>query len=297
MISRKHARAIGSRVKLVVCDMDGTLLNERHDISAEDLAAIRRAKEKGVFVTLCSGRIFSMLEHYVNLTGIRGPLIAANGAHIVDTVSGETLWEKPMDQEEAIRLLDFCRDMGMDYSVLAREACAFSSNSIRVQRFLRYNQIACSKGEREIPMRIFDSSHACVRHMKIDKILIQQLRAGHFEQAQQFIRSHTDFRYTSSEPGLLDVSASGVTKGEGVRRLAHTLGIPLEQICAFGNYENDISMFSVVGLPVAMENSSPGAMASALAVTRSNEESGVAWGLYEYILDKNMDMVERSDAI
>lgn len=48
MIRPMHARAIGSRIKMVVCDLDGTLLNERHDISADDLAAIDRAKEKGV---------------------------------------------------------------------------------------------------------------------------------------------------------------------------------------------------------------------------------------------------------
>lgn len=284
MISPMHARAIGSRVKLVVCDLDGTLLNERHDISPDDLAAIRRVNEKGVFVSLCSGRIFSMLEHYVNLTGICGPLIAANGAHIVDTVSGKTLWEKPMDNEEAIRLLDFCRDAGMDYGVLAREGCAFSSNSIRVQRLLRYNQMARSKGEREVPVQVFGSNHDSVQHMKIDKILVQQLQTGHFEQAQQFIRAHTNFWDTSSEPGLLDVSAPGITKGEGVRHLAQVLNIPLEQTCAFGNYENDISMFSVVGLPIAMENSSQGAKACALAITRSNEESGVSCGLYDYIL-------------
>lgn len=284
MISRMHARIIGSRVKLVVCDLDGTLLNEQHGISADDLAAIRQANKKGVFVTLCTGRIFSMLEHYVKLTDVRGPLIAANGAHIVDTVSGKTLWEKPMDNDEAVRLLDFCRDAGMDYGVLAREGCVFSSNSIRVQRLLRYNQIARGKGGREISIQVFGSSHTCIQDMKIDKILVQQLRPGQFEEARQFISTQTSLWHTSSEPGLLDVSAEGITKGEGVRRLADIMGVSLEQTCAFGNYENDIPMFSAVGLPIAMGNSSPGAKKSSLVVTRSNEESGVAWGLIEYIL-------------
>ncbi len=284
MVNQIDARVIGSRVKLVVCDLDGTLLNGKHEISLNDQAAIREADKKGVFVTLCTGRIFPMLEHYVNLTGIRGPLIAANGAHIVNTVTGKTLWEKPVDNEDAIHLLDFCRDAGMDYSVLAREGCIFSSNSIRVKRFQIYNQIARSKGEKEIPMRVFGSSHNCIEHMKIDKILVQELVQGQFEEAQQFIRENTDLWYTSSEPGLLDVSAPGVTKGEGVRRLADILGIPLAQTCAFGNYDNDISMFSVVGLPIAMSNSSQGAMECALVVTQSNEESGVAVGLLEYIL-------------
>lgn len=115
--------------------------------------------------------------------------------------------------------------------------------------------------------------------------MIQQLQTDHYERARQFLRAHTNLWFTSSEPGLLEVSAPGITKGEGVRRLACIMDIPLKQICAFGNYDNDISMFSVVGLSIAMENSSPGAKAGALAVTRSNEESGVAYGLRKYILE------------
>jgi Cof subfamily protein (haloacid dehalogenase superfamily) len=284
LISPAAAREIGRRIKLVVCDLDGTLLNARHQISAGDLAAIRLANEKGIFVTVCSGRIVSMLEYYAKSVEIRGPLIAANGGHIIDTVSWKTLWEKPMDPEGVLGLLDFCRNIGMDYGVLSRQGCFFSPNSVRIQRFYRYNQIASGKGEREIPIGVIGNSHAFVREMKIDKVLIQQLKMDQLEQAQQFISRHTDFWYTSSEPGLLDVSAPGITKGEGVRRLAQIMNIPLEQTCAFGNYENDISMFSVVGLPIAMGNSSTGAKASALVVTRSNEAGGVGWGLRTYLL-------------
>jgi len=153
-----------------------------------------------------------------------------------------------------------------------------------VQRFYRYNQLAREKGEREIPIEFFEKDHDCVRKMKIDKVLIQQLRPGQFEQAKRFITTHTKLGYTSSEHGLLEVSAPGISKGEGVRRLAQMMKIPLEQTCAFGNYENDISMFSVVGLAIAMANSSPGAKAKATVMTKSNNESGVGWGLRNYIL-------------
>lgn len=66
--------------------------------------------------------------------------------------------------------------------------------------------------------------------------------------------------------------------------MAQMMKIPLEQTCAFGNYDNDISMFSVVGLAIAMANSSPGAKARAAVITKSNQESGVGWGLRHYIL-------------
>lgn len=284
MTNRTIVREIGKHVKLVVCDLDGTLLNKHHEISEEDLAAIDQASKKGIFVTVCSGRIVPMLEHYIKLSGIRGPLIAANGGHIIDTVSQKTLWEKPIEGEEVIPLLDFCRSADMDYGVLTRDGCFFSPNSIRVQRLYRYNQIASEQGERIIPIDFFGNNHNCVRGMKIDKILVQELQAGQFEQARQFITTHTKLWYTSSESGLLDISAPDVTKGEGVRRLAQMMNIPLKQTCAFGNYENDISMFSVVGLAIAMENSSPAAKASAMTVTKSNMESGVGWGIRNYIL-------------
>lgn len=284
MVISNEGRKIGKEIKLVVCDLDGTLLNERHEISNDDLAAIEQARKQGIFVTVCSGRIVSMLEHYIKTIGICGPLIAANGGHIIDTVSRKTLWEKTLKGEEVIPLLDYCRRAGMDYGVLAREGCFFSDNSIRVQRLYRYNQIARAKGEREIPIGFFSNDHNCVRDLKIDKILIQQLQPGQFEQARQYVTTHTEFGYTSSEHGLLEVSAPGISKGKGVRRLAQMMKIPLEQTCAFGNYDNDISMFSVVGLAIAMANSSPGAKARAAVITKSNQESGVGWGLRHYIL-------------
>ena len=284
LVNESKGREFRKKIKLVVCDLDGTLLNERHEISEENIEAIEQARRQGVYITVCSGRIVSMLEHYIKPIGIRGPLIAANGGHIIDTVSHETLWEKTLKGEEVIPILDYCRYAGLDYGVLAREACFFSDNSIRVQRFYRYNQLAREKGEREIPIEFFEKDHDCVRKMKIDKVLIQQLRPGQFEQAKRFITTHTKLGYTSSEHGLLEVSAPGISKGEGVRRLAQMMKIPLEQTCAFGNYENDISMFSVVGLAIAMANSSPGAKAKATVMTKSNNESGVGWGLRNYIL-------------
>lgn len=284
MIDFNLARSIGKNIRLVVCDLDGTLLNERFDISCENLKAIRRAQEKGIFVTICTGRIYRMTEYYVKLMDLRGPLVNANGACIVDSSLEKTIWERTLDYYQVKDLLEFCRDIGMDYGVLGREGGAYSLNSTRVNRILGYNDIARSHGEREIPVSVLDSDHECVKNMKIYKILIQQVREGQLDQIRSFIDEHTDLGYTSSEPGLLDVSARGISKGDGVRKLAALMDIPLEQTCAFGDYENDKSMFSVAGLSIAMENSSQSVKSSAMIVTRSNREDGVAYGLNKYIL-------------
>ena len=100
----------------------------------------------------------------------------------------------------------------------------------------------------------------------------------------EYIRSIGSLSYTSSEPGLLDVSAPGVDKGEGVRHLARLLGLEKQKIAVFGDFLNDIPLFDQAGLPIAMGNGDEITKAHALAITASNDEDGVARAIRRYIL-------------
>lgn len=275
---------LGRRIRLIVCDLDGTLLDSRKRISGASLAAIGKAREKGVFVTICSGRVHQMLYAYSRELGIRGPLAAANGAVILDTRGGEMLYRKIIDPAVALPLLRFCEQNGMDYAALAAKGCYFSRGSARIRRFEQYNLIAAADGVPPAPLSFFDGDHGPALSDEIYKILIYELREERARAARDFIKSCGGLGWTSSEKGLLDVSAAGVSKGDAVRRLAAMLDIPLRQVCVFGDYCNDISMMEAAGLPIAMGNAHQTVKNAALAVTAGNDEDGVARGIEEYIL-------------
>lgn len=293
-------REAGRNIRLIICDLDGTLLNGRKLISPANLAAVREAQARGIFVTLCSGRVHPMLEVYSRTLDIRGPLIAANGGVIFDTQEGKILYRNLAEREKIYCLLRFCLEQGLDHIAVTSRACWYSGNSRRIRRFEQYNDIARADKLRPIPLRRFgaategaategaagddDSGYWEALKDDIYKVLISGLLPKEQILIEAYIRSLGGLSNTSSEPDLLDVSAEGVNKGNGVRILAERLGLAKEQICAFGDYWNDIPMLEAAGLPIAMGNGDSRIKASALAITGSNDEDGVASAIKKYIL-------------
>lgn len=276
--------ARGRVIKLIVCDLDGTLLDGGKRISGASLAAIERARERGVFTTLCTGRVHTMLRAYSRRLRIDGPLIAANGAVILDARDDRILRQRTVDPGAALGLLTFCAQNGVDCALLASHGCFFSRGSARIRRFEEYNDIARAEGLPEIPLHFFGDGFREALAGDIYKILVLETGNEEKKTVEAYLAGLPAFDRTSSDEGLLDISARGVSKGEGVRRLARMLGVSKREICVFGDYCNDIPMMEQAGLPIAMGNAHESVKGAALAVTEGNDEDGVARGIERYIL-------------
>ncbi|MEE4194697.1 MAG: HAD-IIB family hydrolase, partial [Anaerolineae bacterium] len=222
-------KELGRKIKVIICDLDQTLLNSQKQISQNNLEAIRAAQAKGIFVTICSGRIFTMLETYARDLSIEGPLISTNGAALVDCPGGKILASHPIERQTALQILENAAINDFDYAALTPTACYFSANSIRVQRFLQYNEIASAQGMVTIPIRYLDGFHDQIEG-SIFKILIQQLITGDLEKASVFLNEISGISVTNSEEGLLDVMKAHVDKGTGVVELRDFLGVEKAEV-------------------------------------------------------------------
>lgn len=276
-------KELGRNIKVIICDLDQTLLNSLKQISQKNLEAIRAAQAKGIFVTICSGRIFTMLETYARDLAIDGPLISTNGAAIVNCPDGSILVSHPIERHTALQILENTSSSNFDYAVLTPTACYFSRNSIRIQRFLQYNEIASAQGMETIPIRYLDGFHDGIEG-DILKILIQQLRPGDLEKASGMLREISGISVTNSEEGLLDVMKAHVDKGTGVVELRDLLGVDKGEVCVFGDYLNDLPMFLEAGFPIAMGNAHESLKENALVVTDHFDDDGIATAIDEYIL-------------
>ena len=277
---RKTARD----VKLIVLDLDGTLLNSKKTISSANLAAIEAARERGIFVTVCTGRIPEMTEAYSRLLGIKGFYIAANGAVIFDTRDNSMPYRECIDNKEAGLLLKFCAQRGFDHIAAAVDGCYYSEGSNRIKRFEQYNEIAGKDNLRQIPLHPFNSGFHSVTDMQIYKLLISGLSTEEQLETGQYIETLPRLGFTSSEHQLLDVIAPGVDKGTGVQNLARLMGINMKEICVFGDYHNDIPMFDTAVFSVAMGNGDDAVKNRASVVTGTNDEDGVATAIEKYFL-------------
>lgn len=270
-------------IRLVVCDMDGTLFRGDKSISEENRAAIRRAKEQGIRFSVCTGRIQPMTEYYLKDLQLDTPVITANGALIWDPVEKKTLWDLPMEEGEVLSIMEFCREHDLDYCALTMGKSYFSRDNVRKQRFVQYNSIAAAHGFLPMELEEFDESFHCLKGKKVYKVLIYETKEGHGSLARTYLDTLKETGYTSSEDRLIDIAHRLVNKGYGLTKLAELLHIPLEAVCAMGDYDNDVPMLKVSGFPVAMGNGCDSVKKAAAFITKTNEESGVAWAMNQFL--------------
>lgn len=269
---------------MIVTDLDQTLLSSDATLSDENLAAIRAAEAKNVFVTICSGRIYTMLEAYARILDIDGPIITTNGAAIVDGRSGKLLSVHPIAREAVVRVLDFARERNYDYSALTGEVSYFSPNSLRIKRFERYNEIAKAEGINGMRLEVFAGREYANCCYDVLKLLLYQVPEDEFAEVVAFLDNTPGISYTSSDEGLLDIMAAGVGKGAGVEEVRRIMGLEKDQVCVFGDFLNDLPMFEQAGLTVAVANAHEVLKENAMYVTDTNDQAGVGKAIEALIL-------------
>ncbi|MDR2175994.1 MAG: Cof-type HAD-IIB family hydrolase [Synergistaceae bacterium] len=284
MVKRTGNAENAAKIRMIVCDMDGTLLDSERRISERTLDTILEARRKGVVTTICSGRIHPMLGVYVRRLALDIPFIAANGGVVFDPVRGEILHQETLPPEEARLLFDFCGRNGLDYCALGSEGGFFSPGGRCVRRFELYNRVAEETGAETIPLQLFDAGHRNALRTPLHKSLIYRDDKRAEVLVEEFLKPREALEYIFSDAFVLDVTVAKVNKGCGVNQLARILGVEKEEICVFGDYYNDLPMFREAGLAVAMGNACAKVKESADIVTSANDDDGVAEAIERYIL-------------
>jgi hydroxymethylpyrimidine pyrophosphatase-like HAD family hydrolase len=279
------------RYRLLAVDLDGTLLNCRREIPAENLAALRAAADAGVRIAVVTGRRFPALRRYVEPLESAGldPFVVGNsGALIRRGLSGEILLRCLLPIATATRVLEIADREGMEplvhdgpdaegHLLLRETARAHPSMS----RYLNpsYPQpiwVSAIRLERA-PVQIgFTGGVEEVRAF-LSTLEVELARSGH-----EASLARTE--YLDEDLSLLDVLAKTATKYDALRYLAALLGIELSSTMAIGDNWNDLGMLERAGLGVLMANAADELRKRGLAATRSNDEAGVAYAISRYLL-------------
>lgn len=270
-------RLAPNKYRLLVTDMDGTLLDQNKQIPKENFEALQELSEKGIKIVIASGRIFSMLEHYYKEMPFVSYVISSNGASIDDVKNMKTIKQHVINKDMVLRVQKYCKDMDFECNILARSACYFPDVSIRKYRFDQYNEIALASGLNPMILKNHDSLHELKD--EVEKILIYEKDAIKLELMKRFIDEHTNLSYTISDHNLLDISVKGVSKGHALEELLEHLKLEANKVIVFGDFENDESMFLKESYNIAMENAVESLKKAADFVTKSNQASGIAYAI------------------
>ncbi|MFC4802072.1 Cof-type HAD-IIB family hydrolase [Neobacillus sp. GCM10023253] len=259
--------------KLVVLDMDGTLLNNDHQVSNANKEAIHRLKQEGTSVVLASGRPYESIYPYVKDLEIDLPIIAANGALIKNPVSNEVYYSTGLPIHLAKEIIQYGQENQYPISLyFDGEVHTFNESMIKVHWELE-----------KLKARV-------INKVEEDKDLYKIIYANTPPKIEEAFK-HLEQKYkeklyiTRSDDVYLDVMNINASKGKALHQLMDRLNILSHEVVVMGNSYNDIAMFEVAGLAIAMDNASQEVKDAADFVAKSNNDDGVAYAVDRYILN------------
>ncbi len=267
------------KYKLLVTDIDDTLLTTDKRITQNVMQAISKAQDAGVTIAIASGRLPIGVRPYVEALRIRergGAYLAFNGGLILDA-QDHILHADVLDAKYLPAVVRALRPY--DVAVLVHQ---------HDKIFTDNNQNSYAYTEPEAlhqPLHLLDDLLTDV-DWDLHKILI----AGEPEllkEVEPVLKAQfgDELDIFLSAPWFLDVMPKGVTKGAGIRWLADRMGISVDEVIACGDSYNDLSMIEAAGLGVAMANAEEGLKAAADYVTeRDCDHDGIAEVVEKFIL-------------
>lgn len=260
-------------IRLAALDIDGTLLD--HDLILRDRtrAAIRAAVAHGAIVVLATGRMPSSVRPLAEAIGLRGPLIAYQGALIRELPApgepgpGRLLHHEPLPAEVAKAAVRWSYAQGLRPHLNHLERFIVPEDDPNAED---YSLFLGARAE------LVDDLEAAIEHpiTKVIAVAETPLPDGVLAAARAEFEGRAS--PTISHPRFLEFVAPGVSKGRAVRWLAHRLGVPLEQTLAIGDQHNDIEMLRAVGHGVAMAGAPAEVRAAACYLAPPVGEEGAA---------------------
>ena len=295
MISKlaKADDVIIMQYKLVAIDIDGTLLNSRNEIPAENIQTIRELRQRGVRFVVVTGRPDVMAREYVNTLGINAPILGCNGATMRDVVSGETYYCKSIPFRPLTELYNYFQTAGLYARYYGLDTVySFNPYEFDEQRnpFAHFSKQLAKHMDFKV---IAGIDELIASGEKIIKLMYPVSDPELLKPVQQQLRLIDGVEVFRASKLSLDVVATGISKGVALLDYALSLGIDRSELVAIGDSENDLSMLQAVGLPVAMGNASAGVKSACALVTASNDDAGVSKALREIFAMELLNAVIR----
>ncbi|MBF4997984.1 HAD family hydrolase [Nocardia sp. BSTN01] len=258
---------------MVATDVDGTLLDEWERVTPRTRIAVAALIADGVPFVLATGRPPRWIDPVIEGLGFPPLCVCGNGAVIYDSAADRILHTSTLDVESLAWIADLAERV-LPGCGLAAERVGRSAHDAATPQFVsspEYEHAWLNPDDTQVSRQEVISAPAI-------KMLIR-LRGTPSAQMQSALEPHlagrADITYSTNN-GLIELSAPGITKAAGLSVVAERLGVDPAAILAFGDMPNDVPMLRMAGHGVAMGNAHPEALAAADEITASNSEDGVA---------------------
>lgn len=288
MKTRKRVRMIqciqeqgghGMEIKAVMCDVDGTLLNSKGVVSPRTIEAIKKVREKGIVFGLCTGRdthsVKTLLEHW-GVAGLVDAIIGNGGSEIYDEQLGVEKASYPLDGALIKEIVAHYEDMDVNFAI-PYEGVIVAPKDDELIRFLAEVD--------HVPYRVANYDEFLMESKAKIMIVCEEGYMGNvIERSKSFHNDQYKCASLVTASVLYEYMDPRVSKANGLKEFMELHGWEMNQLCTFGDEDNDYDMTAAAGVGVVMANGSKKTKSVADFITEDLDHDGIAVFLEEHIL-------------
>jgi len=276
-----------NNLKFIVMDVDGTLLNSKKKLSKETKDALMKCQEQGIRVILASGRPSSGLAKLaleLEMQKHHGMIVSYNGSKIHDCETDEILFNEPMTLIEAKAVLEHLKSFNV-YPMIDKDKYMYVNNVFAPPILFQNKELNIIEYEARGGNYLLCEKSDLVAF--IDFAPNKILTAGQIEYLEEnYQKMMEPFKDSLScmftAPFYFEFTAKGIDKAKALDTALSKLGFGPENLIAFGDGHNDISMIRYAGIGIAMDNAVLELKEVADFVTDSHDFDGIAKALYQH---------------
>lgn len=264
--------------KMIVTDLDDTLLTSDKKISIRDLEAIKKAQEKGIKFVLCSGRpTFAMrdLAEEIEAKKYESYILSFNGSIITYCKTNKNIFEESLKKEDLHLMYDFAKKYNTHILTYIDDEIISETESEYIDVEVQLTKM---------PHKIVKNFKEYINCGAVKCMLLAE--PTYLKEVEKKLKKEYGDKYSIaiSKPFFLEVTKLGIDKGVAIKKLAEKLEIKIDEVIAVGDSFNDLPMLKVAGLSVAVENANEEIKNQVDFITKSNNDGGMAYLIEKFIL-------------
>jgi len=267
-------KILARNIKLVVSDLDGTLLSNDGSLGVETKTLIRELIKEGVIFSIATGRLHSAVIPVAKILSLNGPIISLDGALIKYHAIGKTIFKSSLKERHVKKAINFSEEYLVNFVLCHADAIYYTDFNTVIPSLLskfgaEYKKVDSYNAYIKNTLEIVCASDMKDSIRKIHEVFTFPATLGC---STSFFKSHS-----YENIFYLEIRRAGCNKGKGLKRVLKHLNLRPENAVVIGDWYNDITLFQTRAFKVAVANAIPELTHLSDYVTKgTNNEEGVA---------------------
>lgn len=261
--------------RVIALDLDGTLLDNQKRILPQSLAALAEARAAGIKVVVATGRHHVAIHPFYQALEIDTPAICCNGTYLYDFQQKKVLAADPLPKEQARLVLQMLKQSGIHGLMYVDDAMLYQDTSGHITRSLAWAE-TLPPAQRPTLLHVNSLVQAVDEVQSIWKFATSHDDIPALRNFAETVEKELGLACEWSWHDQVDIAKGGNSKGKRLQQWVESQGLNMDQVVAFGDNYNDLSMLEAAGLGVAMGNADDAVKQRADLVIADHLQPGIA---------------------